>query len=333
MLHLKNDTPFAAKMVVLSNLHGQDALYVFVKATYDLTNPMAVAENQLAVFSEDVYWGEPGVSSLKYPADVHPEKPGTDVVVVGDACVPDGRQAVELNVGLSVAGRIKAVKVFGDRTWDGGVIFMRPGKPKPFSRLPIVYERAFGGAQVIDKDSDKILTEARNPVGKGFSGKGEARDPAVIGVPNIEDPRNLMKSMSDKPTPAGFGAIAPFWQPRASFAGTFDAHWKKTRAPFPPEDCDPRFFHAAHPDLIFSPHLQGGEPVIIVNMSPKGKQRFDLPVGEPKVKIDMTGRFYNVKPMLETVLLEPTRESISLTWRASSTNGKKITEATAEITL
>lgn len=334
MLYLKNDTPFVSEMFVLASPRGIDTLSVFVKATFDLlANAAGIAAKQQPLITQDTYRGEPGESSLKYPLEVHPEKPGTDVIVAGEACAPEGRMVTELNVGLSVAGRVRVLKVFGDRAWDGGLIFARPGKPKPFNRMPLIYERAFGGTQKTGAPADETQCEARNPVGKGFSGKSGERDLIKIGVPNIEDPQNLMKGLSGKPRPAGWGAIAPHWQPRASFAGTCDEKWQKTRAPFLPEDCDPRYFHAASPDLIFSDYLKGGEPVIIVNMSPQGKQTFRLPACEPKIEVNITGRFDTATPRLETVFLEPTDERISLTWRASATSGKKITDARVEVTL
>lgn len=331
MYHLNNNTPFAAQLFLLSNRDGDDTLCLVVKATYDLLPGLHPAEKQQPIFMEDIYWGEPGQSSLKYPSEQHLEKPGTDVIVVGDACAPDQRPVTRLDVSLSVAGRGCLLKVFGDRKWTKGFLNLEPGSPKPFLRMPLVYEKAYGGMQVIDEAAGDILMDDRNPVGKGFIGKHSERDIDGLALPNIEDPQNLIKHPSDKPAPAGFGAIAPYWQRRASFTGTYDEVWQKTRAPFLPEDFDLRFYHAAHPGLIFTPYLQGGEPVVITNMSPRGRQQFKLPQDEPKVEVDITGRFETVKANLETVLLEPTEERISLLWRASAKSGKKITGAKVDV--
>ncbi len=333
MFHLTNDTPFAAQMIAHPDSRGIDALYVLVKATYRLTDKPGHAENQMPLLQNDVYWGEPGVSSLKYPADIHPEKPGTDVIVVGEATAHDGRPMLQMQVSLSVAGRVCSLAVFGDRQWDKGLTVTQPGKPKPFTRMPLVYERAFGGMCEIEGENKHLVYEEKNPVGKGFIDKQSRKDPAEAGLPNIEDVKNLMRSPNDHPLPKGFGAIAPYWHPRASFAGTFDETWQKTRAPYLPEDFDTRYYHAAHPDLIFAEYLKGGEPVIMVNLSPKGRQQFNLPNDEPKIEVDATGRFETVKANLETVLLEPTDERLCLTWKAAFTTGRKITGAKAEITL
>ncbi len=85
--------------------------------------------------------------------------------------------------------------------------------------------------------------------------------------------------------------------------------------------------------MIFEKYLQGGEPVIMMNLSLRGRQQFALPKDEPKVAINITGRLEAIKANLETVLLEPTDERISLLWRAQAANGKKITGAQADVTL
>lgn len=333
MFHLTNNTPFAAQMIAHPDCRGTDALYVIVKATYRLMNQPVPAESQMPIYSKDVYWGEPGASSLKYPADVHPEKPGTDVIVVGEAAAPEGRPMVQMQVSLSIAGRVCHLAVFGERSWDKGLVFTQPGKPKPFTRLPLVYERAFGGVCEIEGKNKRLGIEEKNPVGKGFIDQQSRKNPAHAGLPNIEDVKNLIRSPKDRPVPKGFGAIAPGWQPRRSFAGTFDETWQKTRAPYLPEDFDPRFYHAAHPDLIFSDYLKGGEPVILVNLSVKGRLNITLPKDEPRIEVNATGRYETVKARLETVLIEPTDERLCLTWKAALSTGKKITGAKAEVKL
>lgn len=333
MFHLKNDTPFAAQIFLSPNRQGVDTLYLVVKATFDLTPVTHIAEGQQTIITEDIYWGEPGKSSLKYATEVHLEKPGTDVIVVGEACAPNDRPVSEMEVGLSIAGRICILKVFGDRYWKKGFLDMKPSMARPFLRMPIIYERAFGGMHVIDQATNRIFMEERNPLGKGFLGMRSEQELDDVEIPNIEDPKNLMKNPADKPRPVGFGAIAPYWQSRVSYSGTCDEAWQKHRAPFLPEDFDFRYNYAAHPDLIFTEYLKGGEPVVIANMSLRGRQQFNLPSSEPKIEVSIAGRFETVKANMETVLLEPTEERISLVWRATAQSDKKITDARVKVTL
>jgi hypothetical protein len=331
MFHLKNDTPFVSQIFVFPDLRGIDTPCVLVKATFDLAPGIPVAETQQPVTLTDAYWGEPGKSSLKYATEAHLEKPGTDVVVLGEACAPRDRPVPELFVRVSVAGRSSTLKVFGDRHWEKGLMGVATGSPKPFVRMPIVYERAYGGAHVIDTAAGRIAAETRNPVGIGFPGETGSREPADARLPNIEDPRNLIRTPKDRPGPAGYGYIAPSWEPRASYAGSYDETWRKTRAPCLPEDFDPRFFHAAHPDLVFPGHLRGGEPVAMMNLTPEGERKFNLPACEPRVEVRFAGRSETAKARLETVLLEPADERLCLVWRSSTGCGKKITGAEVNI--
>lgn len=333
MFHLKNNTPFGSDIFLLSDRHGTDLLCIVVKATYDIKSEIKIADEQQCIVTEDIYWGEPGGSSLKYPAEPQPEKPGTDVIIVGEACAPEGSLVTEMFVGVSAAGRKRIMKVSGTRYWKKGLLSTNLSDPEPFDRMPIVYEKAYGGMHVIDEKAGLILLEQRNPVGMGFVGMRCSMELEKTGVPNIEDPECLMKSPANKYRPVGYGAIAPNWHPRASYTGTYDELWQKKRAPFLPDDFDPMHYHTAHPDLIFPDRLRGGEPFVISGMSPFGRKVFNLPPDEPKIEVDITGRFETAKAYISTVLLEPTDDRISVVWLASVTHGKRISGAEAEVTL
>lgn len=51
---------------------------------------------------------------------------------------------------------------------------------------------------------------------------------------------------------------------------------RRTRAPYLPDDLDPRFFHVTPPDQHTVGHLRGGEPVEVVHATPE-PLRFNLP--------------------------------------------------------
>ena len=256
MLQLKNTTPFAATMALFPNEQGIDSLFVTVKATFGLGGGVHVAEQQVPPLVGDQFWADPGKSSVKFASDIHLLKPSTDVALVGRARPEHGRPVPQLDATFAVAEKRKVVRVFGDREWrDDGSI----GPPKPFESVPLAYEFAFGGVHVIEGDTPQVLAEERNPVGRGFRGKRKTRELAGLPLPNIEDPAAPVEKVGDKAVPQGFGFTAAHWLPRRAFAGTYDEAWQQNRAPYLPEDFDPRFFNAAHPDLIFDRHLVGGE--------------------------------------------------------------------------
>jgi hypothetical protein len=323
MLQLKNQTPFKASLFVFPDEHGVDTLYVVVKATFELYPEFRVAEEQMGVVEADEYWGDPATTSLKFASEAHLNKPGTDVVVIGEAIAPAGRPVRKLDVALSVAGRTKFYTIFGERKWTG-VIFKSPGRPEPFVRMPLIYERAFGGANPITPKGKPDL-QPRNPVGRGFLGEAPMKAYQRTNLPNIEDKKRLLQAPKDsqKLQPVGFGFIAPSWQPRLGFAGTFDEAWQKTRAPYLPTDFNPKYFHAAHPDWIFEKPLQGGEQVQTLHLSKRIRQDFTLPQCHFNIQATVKGRLYDLSPQLETVLLMPTEEKLALTWRASLPCDKK----------
>lgn len=317
MLQLKNSTPFAAEMAIFPNEQGIDTLYTLVKASFVYNGDWMLAEEQVPPQMEDEYWGEPGTSSIKYGSDIHTGKPATDIIMLGAACAPNQQKVTQLDVELQVGQVSKTVRVFGDRQWMNGAI----SAPKPFSSMPITYERAFGGRHNIDEQS--YLAEERNPVGCSFFGKRSSRDMEGSPLPNIEDPQQLIQYPKDDQIPAGFGYCAPNWLPRRQFAGTYDEAWTKQRAPYLPLDFNPRFLNAAHPDLIYPGYLQGGETVSIRNMHPSGDIHATLPQIGLKCEVQVAGQPHNQEMNIESLILEPNKKLFSMVWRAGFPCDKK----------
>lgn len=325
MLQLNNESRFAPLVQVLPDRDAVDTLYVVVRGTFALAPTPELAAQQPPPHAADVYWGEPGASSLKYAADVHVGKIGTDVVLVGSAHAPRGRAVTEMLAAVSVAGRCKVVRVVGDRTWRGLVGGATP--PAPFVSMPLVYERAFGGHDEDPVDAGAshadggVAAEERNPVGVGFRAVRRLRRGAGVRLPNLEDPRSPWRTLGDRPPPAGFGFVAPAWQPRRGYAGTYDEAWVASRAPFLPRDFDPRFGNAASVGLTFDDGLCGGEPIVLdgVSCAERGQVtlRSQVPLIRPCIEVVIAGSREAPPVKLETVLFEPDDQRMSLTWRAA----------------
>jgi hypothetical protein len=142
MLQVKNETPFATSLAVLPDRNGVDTLHVIVKATLTLKPRLALAPTQVPITLADQYYDAPDNSSIKLPTEMHIGKPGTDVLLMGSAQAIDGRAVTESAVIVSAAGRVKQIRVYGDRYWDNGG---SASAPAPFTSMPLVWERAFGG--------------------------------------------------------------------------------------------------------------------------------------------------------------------------------------------
>ncbi len=310
MLQLQNTTPFKATIAVLPDRAGIDTLFVIVKATATLRPTLSLADEQTAPIMADEYHGDPARSSLRAVSDLHLGKPGTDVLLTGRAWAPEGRPAPRTLVTLSVAERRKSVHVSGDRIWRNG----QPSNPQPFESIPLVWERAFGGWH---RRGDAVQAEDRNPVGSGFAGGRSAGEMEGLPVPNLEDPAALLSQAGQTPAPACFAPVAPAWMPRRAFAGTYDAAWQQRRAPYLPDDFDPRFFQCAAPEFTFDRYLQGGEPVEVTGAHPEGPLAFNVPPTRVLVAVTIAGSVQHPPANLETLSIEPDDNRACLTWRAS----------------
>ncbi len=287
-MKLENLTPFEAERYGLNDENGKNLLLVVMKATYSITpdNKLELAEKQEPIEMADQYYGEPGYSSIKYASDFSFDKTATDVALLGHAYAPK-RGAKESEVSLQIGPVQKKVKVFGDRRWKKHVGVSMISSSEPFEKIPLVYERAFGGVDESHAESKNHEAEPRNPIGVGFRAKKSKLKTDGAALPNFEDPDNPIKKPSSRPGPAGFGFISPAWQPRLGFAGTYDEAWQKSRSPLLPDDFDKNFFNSAHPDLVCPGFLKGDEPVMASGVSPLGPLRFSLPGVQPLCSVEL----------------------------------------------
>lgn len=276
------------------------------------TDALSLCEEQRPAIVEDVYYGEPGTSSLRHESQTAYRREATDIYLLGHAWTPGARPAQRAEVHLRVGPCQKSLYVVGDRRWHGWT-GLRPSEPASFSSMPLRYERAFGGAVPCPEGREPIY-EPRNPVGCGLYEKAaRARDQPL---PNIEDPGCLIADWSDRPVPAGVGPIARNWEPRIGFAGTYDDTWRERRAPLWPEDLDLRFFQAAASGLTATPHLRGGEPVVLSGVSPDGPISFALPEVRLRLKSVFREQVERRHMLLDAVEIEPDEGVLTLIFRA-----------------
>jgi hypothetical protein len=294
-----NLTNTLATPVVGTGLDGKWQVTVVVKATYawDPTGKVAAAEPQPLV-AADEFAGEPATSRLLRASDLLPPKPKVDVLLAGALAFP--RSITQIDVLLLVGTRLqKGARVFGDRAWlPGNVASLVPSQPRPTSRVPIAWERSYGGG---DPEDPKFL-DARNPAGSGV-----AREPKTLHgkpAPNFEDP--------DKgKTPIGFGPIAQHWQARLALAGTYDEKWEKARRPLPPADFSPAFFNVAPADQQLDGYV-AGEDVRLINMTTAGQDYFRLPDLAVPVTIVTADELSEAITEVDTIIIEPEERRFSL---------------------
>ncbi len=313
---ITTDTGFAIAPLFVADEDARPCFVPVLKATYDLSGGAPVlADEQAPVDTSGSYWGEPGQSSVRIEPEHAPIKLTTDVVLIGHAVAPGG-SATHVDVGLRVGPVQRVARVFGPRTWSRGRFRTGISDPEPFDRIALTYENAFGGWDRRHDDESKHDREPRNPIGRGFLAKGSKVEDGEP-LPSVEDPRQLIGSPGDRPSPVGFGFVYGAWEPRASLAGTYDAAWNDSRKPLLPKDFDRRYFNAAFPDLVTPSFLEGGEPVRVVGTSTRGALEFRLPApGRPVCRVARRrDRDAALTLVLDTIVLDTDAERLYMTWR------------------
>lgn len=311
-----NGTPFTFEPLFLADAEGRPLLVPVLKATYEITaHGLTVAEEQVPLIAEGVFWGDPETSSYRYEPEGSLPKPATDVALVGTAMALETGTR-EMLVGFQVGPLKKGVRVFGDRVFYKAAGSIGMTEPAPFEAVPLRWERAFGGWDRSHPDEKKHSVERRNPVGTGFRGD-HTRFEDGLRCPNLEDPIKPFRGWGHRPPPACFGFTSPGWEPRLRYGGTYDAAWEEERAPLLPRDFDPRFLNAGAPGLVASGYLRGDEPVVVSGVTSAGGVSFRLPgVRPPKIEVEHSGRQdAPVATNLETVVVDTDARKLFLLWR------------------
>jgi hypothetical protein len=267
---------------------------------------VTAAPDQQDVCLVPKHFGDMGHTSLQYDADLVRTKPGTDVILHARAYAPGGWAVPAVDVSWTVGRLSKKLRVLGDRVWELGWSDLLPSQPLPFVSLPIRYEQAWGG----------VLsgTDARDP----FNPVGVGADAAPGSpVPNFEDPDNPIRSSRHTGPPAGFGPIPCHWQPRQKLAGTYDEAWQKERQPLVPKDFQEAYFRCAPADQQLDGFLQGGEQVVLRNLTPNGLLRFRLPRVALAFNTRIGGGTTHHRGRLHTVIIEPEDGRLIMVWQSA----------------
>ena len=299
---------------------GRELLVVCVKGTFNIPEnggEPQLAEEQMPLVEADTFSGEPGLSAPIYESDYPPVKTRCDVLMNGSAYAPAGKPARKVPVSLKVGSISKSFLVVGDRVWKKGILAVTASSPKPFMKMPISYDRAFGGVDANHKDPKKIKAYLLNPIGVGYLVHLNSKFVDNKPLPNTEELRNPVKKPYGNYRPMSFGPIGRGWQTRISFAGTYDQHWLDNIFPFLPPDFDEQYYQAAPADQQM-PYPGGGEAVMLTNLSPQGRTIFRLPRIPLLVWFFMkNGEEKEAQAVIDTIVIEPDQGRFMVSWRAS----------------
>lgn len=314
MWRIENPSPYPAGKSWTRNIAGEHVWLVAVKATFRVgeRGRVTTSDEQSEPLLAPEYTGALGRSSLRREAEILPAKPTTDVVVIGRAYAPRERPTRRIPVSLRVGPISKELLVHGPRVYRRGVTgAVVAGAPAETTGCELTYEQAYGGADLADPDPRNWAIDRRNPVGRGV-----ARDQGAL----IGHPAHCVEYPSGVPAlvgPAGLGPIAGHWSPRSELAGTYDDEWSRSRKPLLPLDYDPRHEQCSPADQRPAQHLVGGEPVALVNLTPEGLWRFDLPRLAVSFSTAFGRRRVEHTGELGTVILEPEARRLTMVWQTA----------------
>lgn len=317
-MELINATRMPAAYTLGVEPTGRELLVVAIKATFRLPEMGATPqlhEEQQPLVLADRFSGEPGYSATLYEADFAARKPMCDVLFVGSAYPPPGRQATRLRVGLRVGSVQKRFEVVGDRVWCVGLTGTSASEPRPFTKLPISYDHAFGGCDRQDQDPAKHDAYVLNPAGRGWHRLHKNAQIDGAPLPNTESIGDPVTAPNGRYTPVALGALGRGWPQRACHAGTYDQAWLDDECPFLPRDFDDRYFQAAPLDQRM-PISQEPISVELTHLNATGDCGFVLPAMEAALHVfPRGGRAERHLAQLDTIVIEPDRGHCTLTWR------------------
>jgi hypothetical protein len=332
-VQLINATRLLAGSTLAVDKDGRERLVVVVKGTFRIpTDPgtrLAIHEEQMPLVMSDVYFGDPGLSAPKYEVDFAQIKGRCDILLNGSAHAPNGRPAERVTVGLKLGSWSKSFSVVGDRVWytAGGP---KASSPAAFVTMPIDYDHAFGGSDLRHEDPGEHAAFMANPSGRGFHKHLIPEWLEGSPLPNTEELGVSIDQPGGSYRPMSFGPVARHWEPRCRFAGTYDQNWVDNVFPFLPSDFDERYYQAAPADQQLSLPL-GEQPVTLINLTPDGRRDFVLPHFEAPVRFfARNGDSQELMAPVDTVVIEPDLERVTMTWRVAKLLRKNIFEV-AEI--
>jgi hypothetical protein len=320
-MDLVNATGMSAAFTMGLDPDGTERIVVVVKGTFLLPSREgvpALAETSDPLVFADTFTGKPGFSAVIYESDFAPFKPRCDVLLVGSAYAPNGRETTSVTVGMRVGSMTKGFEVVGDRHWTVGIGGIAPSRPKPFTSLPITYDRAFGGANEPSSEGPALRNAyAPNPVGVGYFKRARDEDVLAKPVPNTQEVNDPVSSPKGRYRPMSFGPIGRNFESRIPLAGTYDQDWLDNVFPFLPANFDVGYYQAAPVDQQI-PYPAGGELVQLLNLTPKEQIPFHLPTLPMPVEFSNTSyERVEKEAVLDTIVLEPDHGKLQLVWRAS----------------
>ncbi|MCC7535812.1 MAG: DUF2169 domain-containing protein [Deltaproteobacteria bacterium] len=300
-MKLHRDADYEVGWITWPRTPSEPVITVLAKVTWSLVHGDVCrrAREQPAITGDAHHDDDPD-ASLRAAVELVPFKPRAEVLVAG-TCHPPGGAATVSAVAVRVGTWRKALAVFGDREWT---LLSGPGKPEVFERMPLRWERSFGGPSF-----------ASNPFGRGLEPVETDRGPRRL-LPNLELPDRLITSKSDRPAPAGFFPLLVNHPDRSGRARAVDRGQALARWPAHPAELDYHRYCAAPLDQRLDGYFRGDEEIVLTNLRPDRPELVTrLPAVRPRVLLERTGGTNDLRVELDTIWVDADAGTVSCLWR------------------
>jgi hypothetical protein len=209
----------------------------------------------------------------------------------------------------------KTLRITGPRQWRKGLFATGLTDPGPLQPLPLRYEHAYGGR---DPRNPERRYEP-NPAGVGYSARSRWRD--GLQAPQIEIGPDYLQTLSQRPTPGGFGPISATWQPRATLQPDIAPTALATgHCPYR-QDLPPDLHNAAPLDQRFEQPFQGGEVLHLAGLvagAPLAGHSIEIPRNRPEAwVIQRSAAPRPIQLVCDTLVVRADEQEIHLLWRGA----------------
>lgn len=358
-------SPKSRRQISGSDSQGNFMLSGFVKVAYQIDHSGRCHSREEIPLRTDIEIDPDNNWLLLADADVYVQKPLTDVVIKGYA-YPPHIQMRQFDCEFWLGSSYQKLSIIGDRkaylNTSGDILFTTP---ETIEQIPLRYSHAYGGIDKVGEKKIEIPPKEllaslppefdplagnpyrypRNPGGTGYVIEKSKEGFENLGLPNLEDPANLLtpstllteriENWISMPIPVATDWVDPSWFPRVTYLGILPDHvqpdsvipeisrgWANhdlisiERAYTNLQDA--RFANGASPGFQV-PHMEGHESLRMTNVCKAMKDwKFTLPGEVPTIKIDgREGRMINTSPVLQTVEIYPDDLKIHLVWRGT----------------
>ncbi|GAA0820380.1 hypothetical protein GCM10009111_25720 [Colwellia asteriadis] len=323
MLH--NLSPWQSTLVENWQANKTKCGTIIVKQSfeYDDNGTVFAMENSEPIIMADAMLAEPTTSSLKLANEAVAFKKGFELYGNLTAYPPKAKQAkvIEVYVALTQDNNPvfnKTLRVTGDRIWQQSLLGKVASDPKPLKATPLTYENAYGG--IDSENPDKMY--GKNPAGKGFRVKNTKGSP----LPKVEYPKDFLKHPKKEISPASYGALPLFWQPRVELIPEIEQDALMSgEYPYQSSLTD-SVFNCAPLDQQLTLHFNNNITLQLKGVSPNKDYhhvtRVKLPYLPPLVALINGEAQHFVELTCDTLVLDTDANAFHLVWRKSVPKNK-----------